>query len=211
VVLRATDILPLRELRNDPLWVEHMRPAGMAYYVGVSMPTGPGRTRRVLFCRENGPDFTDQEVAALSLLRPHLYELWLDAERRRAGIPALTRREWEVLHLVAAGHSNAEIATLLFVSVGTVRKHMEHVFDRLGVRNHNAATALALPHSPYQRSASWRPAPVLAAPGVVAPMLVPDGMRKYAAGQVSRRCCVRSDSARVGQLRALIRRREQAH
>jgi DNA-binding CsgD family transcriptional regulator len=61
--------------------------------------------------------------------------VFLDAERRRRGVPRLSPRETEVLRLAALGRSNADIARTLFVSVSTVRKHMEHVFDRTGVRS----------------------------------------------------------------------------
>ena len=60
-------------------------------------------------------------------------------------MPHLSRREREVLQLTAQGHSNADIARILFISVATVAKHMEHIFDRTGVRNRSAAAALALP------------------------------------------------------------------
>jgi DNA-binding CsgD family transcriptional regulator len=57
----------------------------------------------------------------------------------------LTRRERKVLELAAQGDSNADIARLLFISLSTVRKHMEHVFDRTGVRTRSAAVALMTP------------------------------------------------------------------
>ena len=82
------------------------------------------------------------------LLRPHLQEIWLDAERRRAGVPQLTPREWELLALAAGGMPYAAIAGRLFISVGTVPKHMEHVRERLGVHSIPAAAAVAMPHAP---------------------------------------------------------------
>ena len=87
-----------------------------------------------------------------ALLRPHLQEVWQEAEQRRRGVPHLTAREWDVLELAAGGMSFAEIAARLFVSVGTVRKHMEHVRERLGVHSVAAAAAVALPRPPAQRS-----------------------------------------------------------
>jgi DNA-binding CsgD family transcriptional regulator len=74
-----------------------------------------------------------------------LHEVYLDAERRRHGIPHLSRRELEVLRLASQGYSNADIARILFISPATVAKHMEHIFDRTGVRTRNAAAVLALP------------------------------------------------------------------
>jgi DNA-binding NarL/FixJ family response regulator len=64
-------------------------------------------------------------------------------------VPALTPRQWEVLHLLAAGHSNADIAHELVVSVSTARKHLDNIFARLGVDNRTAAIAQAFPSPPY--------------------------------------------------------------
>ena len=44
----------------------------------------------------------------------------------------LTHREMEVLRLVAEGKTNAEIAQNLFISVGTVKVHVERIIDKLG-------------------------------------------------------------------------------
>jgi DNA-binding CsgD family transcriptional regulator len=62
-------------------------------------------------------------------------------------LPAgLTAREAEVLRLVAAGMSNAEIAERLFLSPNTVRAHVAHVLAKVGVHNRAAATEFALRH-----------------------------------------------------------------
>lgn len=53
----------------------------------------------------------------------------------------LTRREQEVLAWVARGKTNAEIAETLWLSPGTVRKHLENAFAKLGVRTRTAAVA----------------------------------------------------------------------
>jgi DNA-binding CsgD family transcriptional regulator len=53
----------------------------------------------------------------------------------------LTAREREVLAWVARGKTNADIAALLWVSPATVRKHLENVFGKLGVRTRTAAVA----------------------------------------------------------------------
>jgi DNA-binding CsgD family transcriptional regulator len=53
----------------------------------------------------------------------------------------LTRREREILDLVARGCSNAEIAASLFISPGTVRIHLQRVYEKLGVRSRTAAVA----------------------------------------------------------------------
>lgn len=50
-----------------------------------------------------------------------------------------------MLELAAQGDGNAEIATQLFTSVSTVRKHLEHIYDKTGVRTRGAAVARLLP------------------------------------------------------------------
>jgi DNA-binding NarL/FixJ family response regulator len=51
----------------------------------------------------------------------------------------LTRREIEVLHWVAAGKSNKDIARAIDVTSATVKKHLEHIYQKLRVRNRTAA------------------------------------------------------------------------
>jgi len=55
----------------------------------------------------------------------------------------LSPRQREILELVAAGKTNAEIAGLLWISPGTVRKHLENAYDRLGVHTRTGAVAAA--------------------------------------------------------------------
>ena len=62
-----------------------------------------------------------------------------------ASAAALTPREWEVMRCVAAGKKNDEIAELLWITPGTVKKHLEHVFAKLGVRTRTAALATLRP------------------------------------------------------------------
>ena len=57
---------------------------------------------------------------------------------------ALSVREIEVLELVARGTSNKEIAKQLWISETTVKSHMLHIFDKLGVADRTAAVTAAL-------------------------------------------------------------------
>src|SRR5580698_815578 len=64
-----------------------------------------------------------------------------------AELAALTGRELEVLTLIGAGRTNAEIASALFVGEGTVKTHVNHVFAKLRLRDRAAAVIFALDHN----------------------------------------------------------------
>ena len=61
-----------------------------------------------------------------------------------AARPQLSPRELEVLRLVAAGRSNPEIARELFIGEATVKTHLLHAFEKLGVSDRTRAVTLAL-------------------------------------------------------------------
>ena len=61
----------------------------------------------------------------------------------RVATASLTPRETEVLSWVAKGKTNRDIAEILGMSPRTVNKHLEHVFEKLGVETRSAAAALA--------------------------------------------------------------------
>jgi DNA-binding NarL/FixJ family response regulator len=59
------------------------------------------------------------------------------------GLDALTSREREVLALIGGGRTNGEIAAELFVSEGTVKTHINHIFTKLRLRDRTAAVVYA--------------------------------------------------------------------
>src|SRR6185312_14606023 len=90
--------------------------------------------------------------AGSNLLRPALASLYqrtndlglarLGGLRTRAvGDPAdlLSPRELEVLGLIARGYRNQEIAAALVLSLSTVKVHVRHIFEKLGVRSRSEA------------------------------------------------------------------------
>jgi DNA-binding CsgD family transcriptional regulator len=62
-------------------------------------------------------------------------------ERKREDL-GITRREFEILELIAQGMSNREIAEKLFVSENTVKTHSSRVFDKLGAKRRTQAVQL---------------------------------------------------------------------
>ena len=84
--------------------------------------------------------FSPRELAILDLLGPVLQRL--ARERPTPALPvSLTITERRMLYEVSAGLSNAEIAEGNFISVGTVRKHLENAYRKLGVNSRVAAIA----------------------------------------------------------------------
>jgi DNA-binding CsgD family transcriptional regulator len=138
-VVRASDRLPHQT--DGPHWralIEAAPDCG-AYNVIVSLPPIGPTDRRLILWRDSGPDFSDRDVQLLTLLRPHLIDMYDRHQEERSGAPQLTMRQWEILRLVAAGLTNGQIGRRLSVSEATVRKHLENTYARLGVTNRTAA------------------------------------------------------------------------
>jgi two-component system, NarL family, nitrate/nitrite response regulator NarL len=64
--------------------------------------------------------------------------------RKQDDSPALTPREQEILHLIAAGKSLPEIAKELYLGLTTVKTHVQHLYEKLGVSDRAAAVATAM-------------------------------------------------------------------
>jgi len=67
----------------------------------------------------------------------------LSSRRSMTGVEALSERELEVLRLITSGKSNKEIGSELFLAVGTVKKHINNIFGKLGVESRTRAVARA--------------------------------------------------------------------
>ena len=92
-------------------------------------------------------DFSERDKLVLDTLQPHLVQLWRNAaarQRESRSLAALTPREREILLWVARGKSNREIAAVLYLAPGTIRKHLDNVYDKLGVSNRAGAVGHAL-------------------------------------------------------------------
>jgi DNA-binding CsgD family transcriptional regulator len=142
-VTKITDFYSARQWHSTGMYSELVRGWGQEHEMLVCLPAGPMHTIRLIFWRGPGPDFSERDRALLALLRPHLHQAYLDAERRRHPIPPLTPRQRELLRLVAAGHTNAQIARRLGVTEKTVGKHLENIYARLQVSSRTAAVARA--------------------------------------------------------------------
>ncbi|WP_460462723.1 response regulator [Arthrobacter pigmenti] len=75
-----------------------------------------------------------------SVLAPSVTQ-HLMGQVRRPGAGTLTDREKEVLQLVANGNSNREAAVALFIGEASIKTHLQHIYDKLGVRDRASAVA----------------------------------------------------------------------
>lgn len=78
-------------------------------------------------------DWPAPEIANLVRMAGDGMDVFLDA--RESSLPTLTKRESEVLALIAGGSTNREIADALYLSPHTVKEHTSTVYRKLGARN----------------------------------------------------------------------------
>lgn len=153
-----SDVIGQRGYHELPIFREYFGPAGLDHVIDLGLPTALTRQRSfVLFRQAGADDFSQRDRAVLEMLRPHLYRLEAHAALRRQLSDALrtqegaaeshpyaelTPREREIVELVAEGKTNAQIAAQLWVAPSTVKKHLEHIYAKLGVGRRTAAATL---------------------------------------------------------------------
>jgi DNA-binding CsgD family transcriptional regulator len=154
--LRLSDVVSRREFHALDIYKELYGPIGLEYQIAFTLPQDPPRLLGVALSRRRH-DFGDADRDLLGRARPFLIQAYrnavdfdtrhdaggrgaMTAALREAG---LTRREAEMVVLVAHGRSSADAAALLDVGVRTVDKHLQHAFEKLGVRTRSRAAARA--------------------------------------------------------------------
>lgn len=119
------------------------KPSTIATHRGRNLPSGsPPRLGHQL-SRDELYAAVRAAAAGETTLAPKVASRVLD-QMRGADPTALTRREIDVLRLVAAGRRNREIAHHLHVGEATVRTHLLHIFEKLGVDDRTHAVTVAL-------------------------------------------------------------------
>jgi DNA-binding CsgD family transcriptional regulator len=156
-VMKMSDFGTVTALRRTQMWSEYLRPFGIYREMLMCLPSPRRRTLRLLLIRGPGPDFSERDRGLLTLLRPHLDGRFRRWQGRRQPMP-LTPRQRELMTLVAAGRTNGQIARQLHISEGTVRTHLENIFERLQVTNRAAAVVQAFPHG-YADTAALEASP----------------------------------------------------
>jgi DNA-binding CsgD family transcriptional regulator len=144
--LRWSDLLSRREWHALDLYWEVCRALDGEYELELWLATPDGIAGGFGFDSLER-DFSERDKLVLDTLQPHLVQLWRNAaarQRESRSLAALTPREREILLWVARGKSNREIAAVLYLAPGTIRKHLDNVYDKLGVSNRAGAVGYAL-------------------------------------------------------------------
>jgi DNA-binding CsgD family transcriptional regulator len=144
-VVRISDVVHQRAYHRLPIYAEFFRPAGVEYKLDARVHVTPHAS--VDFgCARASRDFSDRDRMLLAALSPYIASLLrrceaTDQAARLQDDFGLSRREAEVLALLSRGLRNDEIAATLFLASGTVEKHLEHVYAKLGVSSRVLAAA----------------------------------------------------------------------
>jgi DNA-binding CsgD family transcriptional regulator len=144
--VRLSDFISARQFRRRPIYNLLYRRLGVEFQLAFGVGADPGQVVGIALNRSRH-DFSDRDMEVLGLLRPLLQEIRarVAVDPSRRGIAErLTPRQREVMAFVTRGATNAQIAGRLQISEKTVAKHLEHVYEALGVGNRTAAAALWL-------------------------------------------------------------------
>ena len=125
VVLSATD---------DPTAIREVLAAGAVCFVGKNVQPSDLVHALQAVTKTEGIHYRG-ELSSAELARP--------VRREEQGGHGLTKRELEILRLVASGSSNSQMAKLLWVTEQTVKFHLSNVYRKLDVPNRTAASAKA--------------------------------------------------------------------
>lgn len=169
VTKRISDLLPQTEFQRTSLYGDYYRSIRIDHVMAV--PIHVDRRYLVSFVLNRSKrNFSDRDRACLELIRPHLgalYRLSVAASRAEdepashenaAHLPApaavlrLTARERDVLRWLAAGKTDRDIGAILDISPRTVHKHLQRIYEKLGVETRTAAVMrlLALRRQPIR-------------------------------------------------------------
>jgi DNA-binding NarL/FixJ family response regulator len=138
-------VLALTTFDDDEVLAGMLR-AGAAGFVLKGVPAED--LQRAVRAVAGGGAWLDPSVTGRVLAAYRSLPAIADGSRE---LDTLTGREREVLSLIGAGLTNAEIAAALFVGEGTVKTHINHVFTKLSLRDRAAAVVFAHDHNLVRR------------------------------------------------------------
>jgi DNA-binding CsgD family transcriptional regulator len=145
--IRISDVFSQQQFRARAIYAELFHALGIEYQVAFSVEVDSHHALCVAANRSAG-DFSEADVERLDALRRPLAAGASRIARSECSVvgipdaaPDLSKREADVLALVASGLTNDEVGRRLGISARTVSKHLEHIFAKSGSRNRTQAAA----------------------------------------------------------------------
>lgn len=136
-VLSVLDVVSTQVYEKSYFYNDFMLKHGYYHEIAVYLKDDDNLLGILAFIRGKGePPFDTQDIMCLEILARHLTEK-LKEYLHFYGNPfsLLTLREQEILTLVEQGCTNAEIAKHFYISVNTVKKHVQSLYRKLNVNN----------------------------------------------------------------------------
>lgn len=150
-VYRDLDLVDVTRRDTTPIYLEWMEPQGVYYGCTATLACDGTPLGTITLFREHAAgDFTDTELTALKEIALHvslrLHDLYPhginqaqaasdDSLQRVIDANDIQPREAEVLRLMLSGATNRHMAEELFISESTVKKHVNAIYRKLGVKN----------------------------------------------------------------------------
>src|SRR5262250_503341 len=150
----ATKVLVLTAFSEDENILNAAKGGARGYVLkGIDFPT----LLRAIKTVHSGGVWIDKELPAADAFEEIAQDQSIDFGDAREGneaVKVLTRRELEILRLVAEGLTNEEIGKKIFKSEKTVKTHLTNIFDKLKVNNRFKAALMIMGHASNLESSS---------------------------------------------------------
>lgn len=147
IVYRDSEIVDDELRKKTSYYKDYLLAYGLPNVAGISLvyeETFLGAL--TLYKNDKSGDFDEEDMFILRMLRPHLEKRLADDEEttvnNRKNVSYLlkstyrmTSREVEIIRHVFHGKSNKEVAQELFITENTVKKHLNHIYEKVNVSN----------------------------------------------------------------------------
>lgn len=159
VVYQDSQIVDNDLRRKTSYYKDYLLPYGLPHIAGISLVHEENFLGALtLYKSEKDGDFNEKDMFVLNLLQPHLEGRLADDDEENTASNKknisyilrsnynMTSREVEIIGHVFHGKSNDEIAKELVITGNTVKKHLSHIYEKMGVSNRSQMVQFLLDH-----------------------------------------------------------------
>jgi DNA-binding NarL/FixJ family response regulator len=133
------------DLQPDLVLIDAQLPGAEGLDASTELRSASPRTRAIVLPRDS--DWAELQAAIQAVVAGGPIRAPSPAQAQRSA-QRLSERELEVLWLVARGATNRQIAAALTITPNTVKVHIAHILEKLGVKDRTAAAVLAMTRWP---------------------------------------------------------------